>query len=416
MRKSEIFDSFVKIAQEKGMISNDSSDSKKKLEQTGRADSLDISAIEALYGTRPNTPKDMDYKNNIMEVAHPNSIILSPSYDKLNGLVENDMERQNIILNIVHKPTNGLHTQHKYAKKELLLSLIRIANNLDNNDQDELRTLADHCLLQVNGNQIKKTANPLAIAGIAAAAALLGGLYLKQHMRFISDGIQKDHQKLMLEIDDLLESNSNFDVGYQFKPEFLQMVQAFKGKLVDFYNVYSHVSPAIDELQKPRDAGELLQVAQSPETTNFIKAYQSFKVAIEKLLPMISKIQENFASDFYKQRQIAQTGALTSLVDSTLLHGGKGLVADDFDDVRHALDTYVVDIQNVAKALSSAETLKQKATNELQEAAYKSEELLGSNKPSQTSQPSQTVEDYDQEAQNEAQNLDKELVEQGILG
>jgi len=101
MSRSEIFDSFVKIAQEKGMISNDSSEAKKKLEQTGRADSLDASAIEALYGVKPDAPKSMEYKKNIMEVAHPNSVVVSPSYDKLNGLVESEIERQNINLHIV---------------------------------------------------------------------------------------------------------------------------------------------------------------------------------------------------------------------------------------------------------------------------------------------------------------------------
>src|SRR6185436_13688028 len=104
MNRSEIFYNFVKIAQDKGMISEDAPEkAKKKLSKDHRADSLDISAIEALYGVKPNTPKDMEYKRNIIEDAHPNSVVVSPAYDKLNGLVENDQERQNIILNILSK-------------------------------------------------------------------------------------------------------------------------------------------------------------------------------------------------------------------------------------------------------------------------------------------------------------------------
>ena len=108
MRDSEIFNSFIKIAQEKGMISEDAPEKAKKiLEKTHRADSLDISAIEALYGVKPNMPKDMEYKRNIIEDAHPNAAIVSPSYDKLNGLVENNNERQDILLNIVNRTPDG---------------------------------------------------------------------------------------------------------------------------------------------------------------------------------------------------------------------------------------------------------------------------------------------------------------------
>src|SRR5574338_926186 len=115
MSKSEIFDSFVKIAEEQGLTSKDS---KKKLEETGRAGSDDISTIEALYGVKPDTAKGADYKKNIMEVAHPNSVVISPSYDKLNGLVENNIERQNILLHIVNKTPDGISTQRKYAQQQ----------------------------------------------------------------------------------------------------------------------------------------------------------------------------------------------------------------------------------------------------------------------------------------------------------
>src|SRR5574339_473388 len=158
-RRSEIFDSFVKIAQEKGMISEDAPEkAQKKLEKDPRADSLDISAIEALYGTKPDRPKDMDYKYNIIEDAHPNSVVISPSYDKLNGLVENDQERQDIILHILEKTPNGHLTQHKYAEKELVLTLVRLGNALDLQKQDELRVLADTCLDQVAHKDLKKEA------------------------------------------------------------------------------------------------------------------------------------------------------------------------------------------------------------------------------------------------------------------
>ena len=79
-------------------------------------------------------------------MAHPNAAVVSPSHDKLNGLVENINERQNILLNIVNKPVNGLNLYHKYAEEELIKSLIRTANHMDNLNQEDLRVLADDCI------------------------------------------------------------------------------------------------------------------------------------------------------------------------------------------------------------------------------------------------------------------------------
>lgn len=54
-------------------------------------------------------PESQEYENNIMEQAHPNQCILTKSYDPLNSLIENDIERQNITLNILkQKPTRSI--------------------------------------------------------------------------------------------------------------------------------------------------------------------------------------------------------------------------------------------------------------------------------------------------------------------
>ena len=157
MKRSEVFDNFVKIAQKKGLISeSDHAEHTEKTEDSPRWDSHDLSAIEALYGVKPDPSKGMDYDHNIMEVAHPNSLVISPSYDKLNGLIENEIERQNITMHIVQKTNDGLLTQHKYAQKELLLSLVRVANYMDNKDQNGLRALADTCLQQITSDEAKK--------------------------------------------------------------------------------------------------------------------------------------------------------------------------------------------------------------------------------------------------------------------
>jgi len=372
---SDIFDRFVKIAEKEGIFSADAKETKKKLEETGRADSLDISAIEALYGTKAKAPQGMEYKNNIMEIAHPNSIVVSPSYDKLNGLVENEIERQNITLHIIQQTPNGLLTQKKYAQKELMLSLVRIANDLDNKNKNELRSLADHCLAQTS--KLQKTAGIPALP-IIAAVGLLIGLYAKNHLRFVQDGFEKDHQKLIGEIDDLLNSNQStqtmLGAGQSYTTSFLSMLATFKNKLENYHNLYiSKVAPAINDIEMPSDATQLLQQSSQSDIGSIIS---EFTQQTNLLLPLIKNIELNFSDENYKLRQIEEKGKLTSIVDAIPgLHGGAGFVADDFDDVKHALQTYVLDIENISKVLNSGKDMGISAMQKIKNLSNNKSEL-----------------------------------------
>ena len=324
----------------------------------------------------------------------------------MNGLVENNIERQNILINIVNKPVNGYSTQAKYAETELLMTLVRVGNELDNHNADDLRVLSDVCLSQIS-KPLNKKAWVLPVA--AGVVAILGGIYLKNHMRFISDGLERDHQKLIAEIDDLLNSNADWGVGYQYKQSFTQMLQDFRGKLENFYKVFKAIGPIIEEVEQPRDAKELLAKAKEADTGKIQKAIDAFRASADNLLPEIQKIIKNFGSEAYKQRQTEDKGWMSSLIDATqVLHGGKGLVADDFDDVKHALETYLMDISNVKKTLADVGTVQQQANRELADASAKSNELFGANQPAQApAAPAQgkTVEDLDKESDNLSKDL-----------
>ena len=62
-----------------------------------RMDSQDIDIIESLYNVKPDS--SVEYERNIIDRAHPHSVVISPAYDKINGLVENENERHDIIRN-----------------------------------------------------------------------------------------------------------------------------------------------------------------------------------------------------------------------------------------------------------------------------------------------------------------------------
>lgn len=416
MRRSEIFDSFVKIAQEKGMISNDSSDAKKKLEETLRADSLSLSDIEALYGVKPDSPKSMEYEHNIMEVAHPNSIVVSPSYDKLNGLVENEIERQNINLHIVMKTPDGLLTQRKYAEKELILSLVRLANDLDNKDKEKLRILADTCLLQVTNKSLKKEGvAPMLVIGLIAGT--IGAIYAHQHLPNVDKGLQNNYTRLISELDDFLKSNADYGVGYEYDNEILEDVRGVKDRLTKFYSLYEKIKPILRSLEMPRDlkAAEVIAVSQKSETEVVIKAYNALIENITNINNYIDKVESNFKQTSYKERHIKERGALTSLVDSVgLLHGGKSsLFADDFEDVVNAISPFKKSVGELLNVLQKAKSIENQAHEDLSASQAKFTSDYGvkpsENTPSLTKSPSKPIMVSKKEDNFGEEDLEKEL-------
>lgn len=365
MRKSEIFDNFVKIAQENKMISPEASEkAKKKLENDPRWDSLDASTIEVLYGVKPDLPKDMQYSKNIIEDAHPNSVIVAPSYDKLNGLVENLNERQNIILNIVNKPNNGYLTQHKYAEHSLLMSLLKISNEANN---EEFKKISNYCIDSICNSKIEKKA--AIMLPIAIIAASIGALWAQQQLPMADQGYEKNYQNLINELNDLLTSSADWGVGVKYTEDFKKFVNDFKTKLQNFNTTYQRVKPIILELDRPKDANELKQLAEQPQTQTVIKAYEMLTNMFNKLKPYIEKVQENFKNESFKARQIQEKGLLIKMVDFTqILHGGKGLIADDIDDVARAIPPFLKSVEEIQNVLLKAKSIENSAKLDLMEA------------------------------------------------
>ena len=416
MRHSDIFEEFAKIAQERGLISKSSSEEiKRKLENNPRIDSLDISAIEALYGVKPDTPKDMEYKNNIIEDAHPNAVIVSPSYDKINGLVENLNERQNILMHIVQKTPDGHVTQRKYAEKQLLLSLVRICNDLDNQNKEELRALADVCLEQTatitKKAEFVSNAFPwLIVAG--AIAATLGAIYVQQKLSFVDEGYRNNHEKLIKEVDDILEDTAGIFTGTTYSSVFLNEMRKFRGQLMTIYNTYQKVVPVINTLQKTRTASELIQIANSPDSNVLINAYNLFKKNIDEYSPAINQTMENLSSQSYQQAHVEEKGALNDLFDMTqLLRGGKGLIATDSEDVARAIPPYKTSLQYILTILSRAKSIEAHAKDQIDRAASEGNTIINQPITSGTPTPKVTPESTTKSTDDMADELEKGLSE-----
>ncbi len=394
MSKSEIFESFIKIAQEQGLISEAERAEHEETDFTEshpRHDSLSIEQIGKLYNTKPSLPKDMEYKNNIMEDAHPEPVVLSPAHDKLNGLVENNNERQRIMMRIVRKEPDGHLTQRKYAEKQLVMSLVRLANELDNSDQDELRKLADVCLMQVTDKKKALTKEAIAPAlVIGAIVAVVGVIYAKEHLPTHALGWSQDYDKADSAIDAMLNATQSFGIGYTYKPELLQMLNQLKSVLADIDSAVQKAQPALDEVETPRTGPgiteELARLAKDPSIQQADQAVKDLRATMVKNLPFIRQVISNFGNESYKQRMIADEGTISSWIDATeILHGGKGLITDKFDDVADSLMTLRKDLANLVKDLKGVSNVQQQLQSQLAGAQQEVDlDLKDEQKPTET--------------------------------
>lgn len=224
---SEIFDNYVAIAREQGLIS--------EATDSVRVGSDDISTIELLYGIKPNG-KD---EKSMVEQAHPEPVIIAPSYDRLNGLVENVQERQNIIISIINKAPQSKLTQHRYAEtKELVDELVRVGFMMDNKNEMELMALADSC----TENLLKKQAILPLLAAIVGGLTLIGTYnnftYLSQGVGNDCDNVVEAVSKLSQEVPEISNQLSELIEGVKYvKKLYDQAIQvASKFKTTKYNN------------------------------------------------------------------------------------------------------------------------------------------------------------------------------------
>jgi hypothetical protein len=319
----------------------------------------------------------MDYKKNITELAHPESVIISPAHDKLNGLVENDNERHDILLNIVNKPNNGHLTQHKYAQKELLLSLVRVGNALDNQNNDELRILADACLEQMakESKKISKTAAVhIAIPIILTLASVIGTIYAQQHLADFNEGFETNNDNLIKQINSLMQEKKNWGVGYDLKPEVKDDLSTLLEEVNTFKNLYDKHYATLQNIRKVEGAKKVIEFSKNPESTTVIDAYNALLKEVKDLEIVLTQIEGNFNSTEYKNNMIADKGWMTWTADKLqVLHGGSfGLFSDKFEAVVNAIAPYRKSIQEILNIFANAKSKEKLLQTKLQEAQTKS--------------------------------------------
>jgi hypothetical protein len=401
-RHSEIFDAYEKIAIESGLVSSDEELIRQAAEErkdspamkrykkspAPRAGSDDISTIEALYGVKCDNT--VNYEHNIFENAHPNAVIIGPSYDRMNGLIENPNERQNFIINqIMNKTPNGNLTQHRYAKEELLMELIRVANDLDSRGNESLRKLADHCIELVVSEE-KKSSELTKFALfplLLAAAGVLAATWLWNHADDPNHGISNDISNCIQKLNALKENSwyeSDVDATVQRDVNELET----KLNLLDSeLKSFGQVMLLLDNPQMPDTQIDMADLSNTAKVYG-ASVYQQtnrFVAAIDHFVPDLIIAINKFTSRNYQETH-QNPSALSRFVGwvGEAVHGRWGLIANDFISAANALGALKTSLQNVRNKAANIDEVRQSFAKDLsaQTMSFKKEKPIEPINPS----------------------------------
>jgi hypothetical protein len=345
---SEIFKAYTQLAIEKGLVKNAEEDKDaKKRAPTGST----LSSVEVLYGVKPNEKED---ETHIMEQAHPGTVVIAPSYDAINGLVENNIQRQNIIINQLMKPNRGIADLPKLAKQDLIFELVRISNDLDNANEVELCKLADACIEQL----AVKNAGAGTLAGGAAAALAVGtggfgpvaiavtvaavgtAIWLYNHFSGSSKGLSMDIKSVEDAIANLQET-SWYETN--LRGEFKKVLSSIYTQVED----YKHVAGAFTAIVGTYNAEThdmIKELAAGPEGERIHAAFLSFYNKSKSFAGAMEAYAAQLENGSFQKNQKQEGGFWDSGIAGSInevLHGGHGLFKNEFDELSQSLTRLV---------------------------------------------------------------------------
>lgn len=315
--KSEVLENYFQIALDQGLIEKSAAPESKDYKsgfKNRRQGSDDISTVEALYGIQPNGKEDDEH---IMDKAHPSTVVIAPAFDRFNGVVENNQQRQNVMSQIALKNPNGNYNQRRYveATKNLLDSLVRVGFLLDNKNEEKLTTLADTCsqelvkesksygssigslFVEPSGQYGKTKLTTLSQVGLGTAAAL-AGVYALNHTSTFNQGTIKNLaliQQISTECLEEVPANVR-----SFFEKFSETASELKNVTQDLHSVEVNKESSPEEVKTHID-----QIAKFKELS------KSFKAQLAKLKPIIAAMEKaNIGADSDEESSWQSTLAL----------------------------------------------------------------------------------------------------------
>lgn len=330
--------------------------SKKALEADRRVDSLTAEKISKLYNLDVNTKG----KRNIVEEAHPETVVAFDSYDKLNGVLKNDNQKQDITINILNRKQTGFLVHEKLASQSALInSLVKTANYLDSRDP-ALAMYCDKILVEFN-NSLEKEAMlpPAVLAGILIPAGIVGLMYWQQHSSSANLGLLENIKRMGNEIDDILNDKA-FITGRDYNQEFKNKLTSCKNNLSNILVLYKDLKDKIVGFTFPENGQELMALSKDLSSQDLITKFNEFKRMATAMVSYLTNLKEKLADDDMKAMQVSNKGFLTGLIDrAKILSGGSGLIKDDIDDLLALIDPVVASLLKTLEIMKKSQEKSQ---------------------------------------------------------
>lgn len=363
---------FEKLAVEQGLISIAEDDDDKDVSKTRRNyDSLSDDAIRLLYGLKPeNIYKTQD----MIEAAHPETAVVAPAYDAMNGVVENVNQRQNIMAYIALKTPNGQLVQERYiaAKHDLINSVVKAAFVLDNNNDESLMSFADNCAVKIDqqAKQLHKEAAGAALAlGLGAGAALLGAAYYAMYGATSAQSVYANASQVL----EALDSLDDKPYANAIRKDVSSLITA-TSEIKVLNDKLSNIKSIKDAMDVATKSGNQSQIDFiNNKRSNYIKLLTQVYNAIPRWVAAIKNTMlaetEEISDWAYKIKSITdpfiwkdeevlidKLWGYSKVLGTETLQGllGKGIVAKEgTSGLRKAI---AVDISNMQKAISLSKT------------------------------------------------------------
>lgn len=333
---SDIIHNYIKLSKEK--------------EEKSRLSQKDIKELEKLYDIKCDAPKDMQYENNIMELAHPKPCVINQAYDAINGLVENENERHTILVKLFNKPVDGKLNDYKLATTDLARDLTKVGSFCKNTNNKELQALADSCLIQINDSFNKTAGLPLIIGGVAAG---IGLFYWWQHSAQAVDTITTNGQVVVSELEGVMSSGDESDwFGSKYSNALVKLANKTISDVKKVVAASEDLKKICNEILTETSAETLAKdVSNNNALQNKImiakKSIEDFTVKIKPSMINLVKLQ-NFLSQKQFRVQNTETSSTWSNITKWLddraggaLSGGWGLFSDKLTTLSRDIGSFL---------------------------------------------------------------------------
>jgi len=331
-KHSEVFENYAKIASEKGLIDTSKVSIAEAMSQDEKYSNKDWKeTISMLYGVKPNGKEDDE---SIVDKAHPHSIIIAPSYDKVNGLVENINERSDIMKGIALKTPSGNYGGWKQANDELLMNLVRLGNSMDNKNITSLMTLSDSCAQRIEKRAfwgVLVKALPYIGHALGWGSAVVA---VKEHfVGKLNQGITNNAESTiesLLEIKDEADSKSKFIIQSYIEAIIYVKELSLKANSLHPPATLSGSDP-VAKLQSLQNIAD----ENTKENLDFINLYISSLTKLNNALPALEQTINTMGLNQEKHSEYIEMGRQAL----NLLFG------DDISDAKNNISTLKESLQ-----------------------------------------------------------------------